>query len=178
MPNFQKGKIYKLWSPQGAEEETYFGSTTDELHKRKSQHKSSHKRNKNICASNILFVKYDDVRIELVEDYPCDSKAELLKKEGEYIRNNKCLNKNIPDRTIKEYREDNIESIKDYQKAYYKDNKESIKDYQKAYHKDYLQEYTEKRSEQKKQYYRDNQERIRETVRKYQTSKQIYLGKN
>ena len=31
--------------------------------------------------------------IELVENYPCNSKEELEKKEGEYIKNNECVNK-------------------------------------------------------------------------------------
>ena len=112
MPDYQKAKIYKLWSPQGTEDEIYFGSTTDELYKRKSSHKS--KKN---CKSKILFEKYDDVRIEIIEEYPCNNKEELLKKEGEYIRNNKCLNRIIPDRTKKEcdkeYREKNKEQIKE-----------------------------------------------------------------
>jgi len=39
MPDYQQGKIYKLWSPQGTEDEIYYGSTTDELRFRKSNHK-------------------------------------------------------------------------------------------------------------------------------------------
>ena len=118
MPDYQKGKIYKLWSPQGTEEEVYFGSTCNELYKRKNQHKYN-----NECRSKILFKKYDDIRIEVIEEYPCNSKAELLKKEGEYIRNNKCLNKHIPDRTHKEWREDNKEKLTEYKKEY---NKEKL----------------------------------------------------
>ncbi len=49
MPNYQNGKIYKIWSPQGTEDEIYFGSTCDELYKRKSHHKN--KDNK--CNSKI-----------------------------------------------------------------------------------------------------------------------------
>jgi hypothetical protein len=117
MPDYQKGKIYKLWSPQGEENEIYIGSTCDELHKRKSSHKCLKK-----CKSKILFEKYDDVRIELIEDYPCNSKGELLKKEGEYIRANKCLNIKIPCRTQKEYykewSEKNKQKIAEYQKEY------------------------------------------------------------
>jgi hypothetical protein len=37
MPDYQNGKIYKLWSPQG--EEIYIGSTINSLAKRKTQHK-------------------------------------------------------------------------------------------------------------------------------------------
>jgi len=152
MPDYQKAKIYKLWSPQGTEEEVYFGSTTDELRKRKNQHKS---KNHN-CKSKILFEKYDDVRIELVEEYPCNSKAELFKKEGEYIKNNKCLNRNVAGRTHKEYCEDNKESIKEY-----------LHHYQKEYQFKNYEKNKEKISERKKKYYKDNKEKILERIKKY-----------
>jgi hypothetical protein len=46
-----------------------------------------------VCSSKILFEKYDDVRIELIEEYPCKNKMQLNKREGYYIRNNDCVNK-------------------------------------------------------------------------------------
>ena len=130
MPNYQNGKIYKLWSPQGGY--IYIGSTTHLLAVRKAEHKR-----KNSCSSKILFEKYDDVRIELIEEYPCKNKMELNRREGEHIRNNDCVNKLIAGRTKKEYREDNKENIseklkewrennKDYNLNYYTENKEKI----------------------------------------------------
>jgi hypothetical protein len=108
MPDYQKGKIYKLWSPQG--NEIYIGSTVNSLAKRLSQHKSYRD-----CNSKYLFENYNDVRIELIEEYPCDNKIQLNKKEGEHIRNNTCLNRCIPGRTKKErekkYRENNKEHL-------------------------------------------------------------------
>ena len=148
MLDYQKGKIYKLWSPQGTDEEVYYGSTCNDLRFRKSRHKS-----KNDCRSKILFEKYDDVRIELVEDYPCNNKAELNKREGHYIRENKCLNKNISGRTMKEYYEDNKESIKEYYKKWKENNKEKYKEY-KLKDKDYYKEYYKKNKER----YRKNKE--------------------
>jgi len=154
MPDYQKGKIYKLWSPQGTEDEIYFGSTTDELYKRKS----SHKNKSSLCKSKILFEKYDDVRIEIIEEYPCNNKEELLKKEGEYIRNNKCLNQVIPDRTKKEWFQDNKEQIKEYReqnkeriaeqiKEWREDNKEAIAEYIKEYREKNKEELKEKSKE-------------------------------
>ena len=108
MPDYQKGKIYKLWSPQG--NEIYIGSTINPLSKRLAQHKSYRD-----CNSKYLFENYNDVRIELIEEYPCDNKIQLNKKEGEHIRNNTCLNRCIPGRTKKErekkYRENNKEHL-------------------------------------------------------------------
>ena len=107
MPDYQKGKIYKLWSPQG--NEIYIGSTVNSLAKRLSQHKSYRD-----CNSKYLFENYNDVRIELIEEYPCDNKIQLNKKEGEHIRNNTCLNRCIPGRTKKEREKKYRENNKDY----------------------------------------------------------------
>jgi adenylate kinase family enzyme len=120
MPDYQKGKIYKLWSPQG--DEIYIGSTINTLARRKEQHKT----NLNSCCSKILFEKYDDVRIELIEEYPCKNKMELNKREGHYIRNNDCVNKCVAGRTQKEYKEDNKEKLLEYHKEYREENKEKI----------------------------------------------------
>jgi len=144
MPNYQNGKIYKLWSPQGEENEVYYGSTTLDLGKRKTQHKTSSKK----CTSSILFEKYDDVRIELVEKCSCNDKEELNKREGHYIRNFPCLNKIIPDRKVQEqrkaYYENNIEAFKEYRK----NNKEKIAEYDKEYrekNKEAIKEYKSKK---------------------------------
>jgi hypothetical protein len=49
--------------------------------------------------------------IELYENFPCDNKEQLNKREGEIIREIATLNKNIAGRTIKEYYEQNKENI-------------------------------------------------------------------
>jgi antirestriction protein len=108
MPDYQKGKIYKLWSPQG--NEIYIGSTINPLSKRLGQHKADSR-----CRSKYLFENYDNVKIELIQEYPCNNKMELNRQKGEHIRNNDCLNKLIAGRTKKEY-------IKEY----YENNKENI----------------------------------------------------
>ena len=174
MPDYQKAKIYKLWSPQGEDDEVYYGSTCNDLRYRKSQHKNK----SHICKSKILFEKYDDVRIELVEDYPCNNKQELNKKEGEFIKNNKCLNKVIPDRTkrewyednkekiikqTKEYRENNKEAITEYDKEYYKKNKEKLTEH----HKEYRANNKEKYKEYKKEWNENNKEKIAKYNREY-----------
>ena len=148
MPDYKNGKIYKLWSPQGTDEEVYYGSTCNDLRFRKRGHKNKD----NICSSKILFEKYDDVRIELLEEYPCDNREQLNKKEGEYIRNNKSLNNNIPCRTPKEYYQDNKETLSKLQKDYCENNKQKI-------------------SVNKKQYYKNNKETILEKRKEYYLAK-------
>ena len=124
MPDYNNGKIYKLWSPEGIE--IYIGSTTTSL----SQRKAKHKHNSHLCRSKILFEKYDDVRIELIENCPCNSKEELDKQEGEHIRKNtECVNMRIAGRTPKEWYQDNREHNKERCKEYYENNKEKFKEY-------------------------------------------------
>jgi hypothetical protein len=124
MPDYQNAKIYKLWSPEG--DDIYVGSTAQPLYARLSAHKRKMK-----YSSKILFEKYDDVRIELIEYFPCDNKEQLNKKEGEYIRKLDCVNRNIAGRTMKEYNQDK----KEHHQKWYHDNKQYKLDYQKEYSK-------------------------------------------
>ena len=149
MPDYQNGKIYKIWSPEG--DDIYIGSTTEILCRRLAAHKSNYNIGRT-TTSRILFEKYTDVRIELMEEFPCDKKSKLIAREGHYIRTLNCVNKTIPDRTFKEYYEKN----KDYYKEYYETNKDKIKEY-----------YIDNKNhilEQRKEYRKKNKDRIKEKV--------------
>ena len=100
MVNYKNGKIYKLVNDEL--NLTYYGSTCNELRKRLSGHKT--KTNK--CKSKIMF-ESGEVKIYLVEEFPCNDRLELNQRERYYIENNNCVNKNIPTRTPKEYMKDN-----------------------------------------------------------------------
>jgi hypothetical protein len=135
MPNYQNSKIYMIESLEG--DCRYYGSTTRTLAQRMGKHRTSIKVGRPISSQKVL--KYSDARILLVELFPCNSKMELEAKEAEYVRNNNCVNKCIPQRTDKQYYQDN----KGKRKQYLQDNKEVI-------------------SKNKKQYYQDNKEVIAE----------------
>ena len=149
MPNYQNGKIYKLWTPEG--DCTYIGSTTQPLAVRLG----GHKRESNATCSKYLFSKYTDIRIELMEDYPCNNKEQLNRREGEIIRATDCINKQIAGRTYKEYYETNKVKIAEQQKKYKEDNKTKIAEYQKNH---YEKNKTKILEYQKKQY----QEKIKQ----------------
>jgi len=100
MVNYKNGKIYKLVNDEL--NLTYYGSTCNELRKRFNDHK----KNNNKCSSKIMF-ESGEVKIYLVEKFPCNDRLELRQKERYYIENNNCINKNIPNRTKKEYIQDN-----------------------------------------------------------------------
>ena len=55
-------------------------------------------------------------KIELVESFSCNSKEELLKREGYYISHNQCVNRCVAGRTRQEYRNENKEAIQEYLK--------------------------------------------------------------
>ena len=133
---YSNGKIYKIKSNQT--EKFYIGSTINDLKLRLIQHKTHYKcfqeGKRNFVASFEIII-FNDVSIELIEKFSCNSKKELLKREGEiikqYLQDGNILNKNIAGRSDKEYREQNKDKINEYMKAYmkvyYNKNKDKIK---------------------------------------------------
>jgi len=136
--NYQNGYIYKLWSLQT--EEIYIGSSTTDKRLRLSAHKSQYKRflqgKQKINYTSFEIVKYPDCKIEIIEKYPCNSRAELCKREGEIQRATECCNRNIAGRTHEEWREAN----KEYHKEWYQKNKDKGIKRMKEYNKEFLEE--------------------------------------
>ena len=113
MNRYENGKIYKVVDL--SYNECYIGSTCENLSQRMARHRQEYNRflegkRRNITVFQI-FDKYgvENCKIELLENYPCNSREELMKKEGENIRNTVCVNRTIPGRTKKEWRKDNPE---------------------------------------------------------------------
>ena len=139
MPNYQKGKIYELVDLTNNNK--YYGSTIQDLKKRKGQHKSLYHiylNGKMNYVSSFEIIKNNNYEIYLVEEFPCNSKSELEAREGYYIRNNNCINKNIPGRTRKEnhkqWSADNKEWIKELHKDWKKNNSSKLKILNKKYY--------------------------------------------
>jgi hypothetical protein len=115
---YTNGKIYKIVSEKS--DKVYIGSTCRKyLCERLANHKSSYKNwkaGKGNKTMSFDLIELGDVSIVLLELFPCDTKDELLSRERHYIELYKdiIINKCIPSRTIKEYREDNKEKIKEY----------------------------------------------------------------
>ena len=101
MPDYSKAKIYCIRSSQT--EEVYYGSTCQPLNIRFSHHKSN--LNQNITSKQIL--QYEDAHIELIEEFPCNNKAELNIRERYYIENNICVNKRLPILSLQERNKSN-----------------------------------------------------------------------
>lgn len=135
MPNFQNGKVYTIRSHQT--EELYIGSTCQTLPERFRDHKRDFRRYQNgkgRYVTSFKILAYGDAYYELYENCPCNDKNELTRREGEIIRATpNCVNKHIPGRTDKEWRQANAETIKDYKKEYYQNNTETYKAKNKQY---------------------------------------------
>jgi hypothetical protein len=160
MPDYQKSKIYKLYSP--SKNLVYYGSTVQTLSQRLNEHISRHKKynnDNNYCAyvRSFLVLDCEDYKIELIEEYECNNKQQLLKKEAEYIKSNECVNKEIPLRTKKEWKIDNPDKEKEYRKRgyekYVKHHRDEYNEKMRAYRKannEKLKEYGRQRHNLKK----------------------------
>jgi hypothetical protein len=136
--DYQKGKIYKIQSHLGPK--IYVGSTTKQYlsqrltaHVKSYRHWKSGKTNK--TSSFDLFDEYgvDNCEIVLLELYPCTSKDELTSKESYYITTLDCINKNLAQRSKREYYTDNKEKILEQRNEHYERNKDAIKSNVKSY---------------------------------------------
>jgi hypothetical protein len=132
--NYENSSIYMIEPTCVYDEgDIYYGSTIQKyITTRFGGHKKSYKQwlngNKSFTSSYLLFEKYgvDNCKIVLVETFSCKSKYELQAREAVFIRNNNCINKVIPTRTQKEYRQDNADKINEHNKEYYENNKNNI----------------------------------------------------
>ena len=110
-----KAKIYKLID--NTNQNVYIGSTCIPLKYRLSQHKSDYNRFLKGIHNNVKsfeIIKNDDYKIELIEICNIKTKQELLQRERYFIENSSCLNKTIPGRSRREYKDDNKDKIKEY----------------------------------------------------------------
>ena len=134
--------IYKIYCKDENIKDCYVGSTND-LNRRKRQHKYNCNNNNSneynfklykFMRDNSGFENFDFIILEQFENKMI--KQDLLKIEGQYIKNNNStLNSDITGRTEQEYREYNKTKILEYAKKYYEENKKQIAEIRKAKYK-------------------------------------------
>ena len=130
MSGYEKGQIFKVVDV--GFHLCCIGSTTEKLVKRFGRHRRQYrsyllgKRGK-ITVFDI-FDKYgiENGKIYWIEEYPCSRKKELEAREGEHIKNTKCVNKRIEGTTLQEYRERKRVKRREYMNQYYHQKKETI----------------------------------------------------
>jgi hypothetical protein len=159
MPDYNNSKIYTIRCKVD-NSLIYVGSTTQPLSKRMVEHRSKHNKEKYDSYTKPLYIKMrefgiENFYIELYEDYPCERKEQLEKKEGEITREIGNLNKvvaGIQWRTNK----------KENDKNYYDENKIEILEKNKIYR----QENKTFVNQLSKKYYEDNKLKISEQAKK------------
>ena len=112
--DYSQGKIYKWYSK--LIDKSNYGSTADTLDCRERNTRYACKSyfngtRKDACAS-FEIVSQPDAKMTLVEDFPCNSRKELERREGWYQLNNDCNNINIAGRTRQEYNNDPVNKAK------------------------------------------------------------------
>lgn len=93
MINYQNGKIYSIRC-RSDDTLIYIGSTTQSLAKRWGDHKKDFKYG-NHLPYHKLIIDIQDWYIQLEEEFPCDNKEQLEKKEFEIMRNISTLNRTL-----------------------------------------------------------------------------------
>jgi hypothetical protein len=152
---YVNGKIYKIISYSNPDL-VYYGSTIQPLAKRMAQHRLMRGKYK-----SEQIIELGDAKILLVENYSCNSKEELHRKEGEHILNNNCVNKMVAGRTKKEYIKVHKDDIKEQKKGYYQKNKEIIIERNKKWREQNKERNKDKNKEQRKAYYEAHKEQIK-----------------
>ena len=158
---YKRGKIYTIRC-RNDDCLVYVGSTIDKLSKRFGGHKKDSKK-RELPLYKYVKDDWENWYIELYEDYPCDNKHQLERREGEVIRDIGNLNKNIAGRSKKQYRQDNRDKIVEQKKQYRQDNRDKILEQKKQYRQDNRDKIIEKN----KQHYEDNRDKIIENVKQY-----------
>jgi len=140
-----RGKIYTIRCHYD-DSLIYVGSTIDTLAKRIGGHKT-----KSIKATYPLYQTinndWDNWYIELYENFPCDNKEQLRKREGEVIREIGNLNKQIASRNKKDYYNENKERHYENVKIWNQNNKDKKQEHSKKYRENNKEKIKEKARE-------------------------------
>lgn len=99
---YQRGQIYKIVDV--GYNLCYVGSTCEKLSQRMVRHRIDYRNKKKKLSVAKIFDEYgvENCKIEWIEDCPCNSRKELLAREGHYIKNTECVNRNVVGRTDQE----------------------------------------------------------------------------
>ncbi len=152
--------MYKLCCNDPSIRDEYVGHTTNKA-KRKQQHKTRC-NNPNDEYYNFYvyqFIRnnggFDNWSMVVIEEYPCENVNQAKLRERYWLETLQAtLNKVIPMRTPKEYREEHKEELTEWFKNNYQKNKQEIK----IKHQEYYEKNKEKIGEYKKQYKKNHNE--------------------
>jgi len=155
-PNYQNGKVYCVRCRAENDDIVYVGSTVRRLCERMAEHRKRVVKHPDWKLYKLMAeVGVENFHIELLVDFPCERRDQLLAEEGRHIRllHPKC-NRAIAGRTQKEWYNDNKETISASKKEKY-DKEATFERYKKWY-----AENSERVLAQKKEYLVANRDAI------------------
>jgi len=158
MPDYANGKIYCVRNRADNDKIVYVGSTTQTLANRMNGHRRNAERLNSTFYTIMAQVGVSNFYIELIKDFSCERKEQLLAEEGRFIRLHRdgTLNERIAGRTWEEYYVDNREKRIASAKTYYEQHTEE----RKTYHKEYRNANKETLAANKKAYHEANRDEI------------------
>jgi hypothetical protein len=125
MVDYKNGKIYRLVCNTTGDQ--YIGSTAQILSQRLGGHKQSYKRflagKSTSQMTSHCILSNNNFEIILIEDFACESKNQLERRERHFIQTMQCVNIKNPAQTREEYIE-YIQHNRERMKQYYHNNKE------------------------------------------------------
>jgi hypothetical protein len=184
---YQNGKIYII--KNYVNDLVYIGSTKQTLEKRFNKHKAEINTKKGQTIKLYQAMRElgkQNFYIEEIKKYPCETKQQLIAREGHFIRLfdsfNNGYNKRVAGRDMKQWTEDNKDKKKEMDKKYAEQNKEKIAENNKLWREKNIDLLKEKRKEYVKQHKEDIQEyqnnyRINNLEKKKENDK-IYAQQN
>jgi hypothetical protein len=164
MPDYQKGKIYTIRCHTN-DKWIYVGSTTQPY---LSSRLAQHKRDKMLSLYKFINnqennTSWNDWHIELYENYPCDSKEELCKRENEVIREVATINKQGAYFDKTEWYAKNVDRLTAYWKEYNVKKREDIS----AKAKEYRAKNKDKLLAKAKEYWAENRDKLLAKKKEY-----------
>ena len=165
MSDYSKSVIYMIKKKDDDDNENVYIGSTNNFTRRKHQHKSNC-NNPNRKQHNLKVYQYirdnggwDEWIMDVILNYPCDSREELEEREDIIMCEIKSvLNNNRAKRSIKEYRIDNRDKLAEQMKQYYEVNKDKVLEQTKEYYENNC----DKIKEYHKKWYKNNIDKIAE----------------
>ena len=138
--------VYVIWArDEDGEEWRYYGHTKD-MKDREDRHVSSYNvwvragrpdniRESGSACRSVFVMDVGGWSMDILHELECDE-DEASRVEGNYIRNNKCVNRFVPGRTKAQYHQDNRDTRLPLLRQYYYDNRDERLEYGRLYYQD------------------------------------------
>ena len=150
MPNYADGKIYCLRNRGDNDKIVYIGSTTALLCRRMAQHRNNVKRKSEMKLYKLLAeCGIQNMHIELITAFPCNSIDELNAEEGRHIRLHNTVaeggNERVAGRNSTQYNEEHRAENDAWKRAHYDRNRVEIDAYKKDWYEEHRDEILSKK---------------------------------